>query len=148
MRIKTSMEKNLSSSKGLVACEEALQRLIENRPHVAEHVGLKLSKITAGVVSVEAGFDRGYLKKSRKQHLPILAKINDCRIASHDTARQYADGTARSLREKLAKSEIDLSTVRRQLDQVLAQNLQLWERIRTLELMEATSKNIRFHSNI
>lgn len=48
--------------KGLAACEIALERLLEGRAIVPAHVGLNFSKITAGIVSHEAGFDRGYLK--------------------------------------------------------------------------------------
>lgn len=66
-------------SKGLGACEEALQRLLAGKPVVSEHVGLDLSKLTASIVSLEAGFDRGYLKKSRKTHLPLLAQIEAVR---------------------------------------------------------------------
>ena len=68
------------TSKGLGACDEALQRLLIGKPVVPEHVGLDLSKLTASIVSLEAGFDRGYLKRSRKSHLPIIAKIEACRV--------------------------------------------------------------------
>ena len=68
-----------NSSKGLAACSNALERLLEGRPIVPAHVGLDTSKITAGIVSYEAGFDRGYLKKSRRAHLPLLAKITASR---------------------------------------------------------------------
>lgn len=47
---------------GLRACEEALTRLMKGEPVVSKHVGLSLKKITASIVSLEAGFDRGYLK--------------------------------------------------------------------------------------
>ncbi|SFP19592.1 hypothetical protein [Pseudomonas borbori] len=73
------MKSGDGAGKGLGACEEALQRLLVEKPVVPEHVGLDLSKLTASIVSLEAGFDRGYLKKSRKAHLPILAKIEACR---------------------------------------------------------------------
>ncbi|MGP5285049.1 hypothetical protein ACTXNJ_28235, partial [Pseudomonas helleri] len=75
--------KSENTSKGLVACEEALQRLLDGVPIVSQHVKLDISKLTASIVSFEAGFDRGYLKKNRKQHLPILAKINASRSAAN-----------------------------------------------------------------
>lgn len=53
-------------SKGIGACEEALQRLLDGEPFVSAHVGLDLSKLTASIVSLEAGFDRGYLKNLAK----------------------------------------------------------------------------------
>lgn len=55
--------KSENTSKGLVACEEALQRLLDGVPIVSQHVKLDISKLTASIVSFEAGFDRGYLKK-------------------------------------------------------------------------------------
>lgn len=80
------MNAGKSMSGGLLACEEALQRLLDGKPVVPEHVGLELSKITASIVSLEAGFDRGYLKKSRKAHLPILAKIEASRAEANKSS--------------------------------------------------------------
>jgi hypothetical protein len=77
------MRSNKVVGRGLLECEEALQRLLEGRPVVAEHVGLSRSKITASIVSFEAGFDRGYLKKSRNAHLPILARIEAFRAEAN-----------------------------------------------------------------
>lgn len=71
-----------STGKGLDACEAALQRLLNGKPIRPEHVGLELSKLTAGVVSFEAGFDRGYLKKARQSHQAIIAKIEAYRLKS------------------------------------------------------------------
>ena len=40
-------------SKGVGACQEALQRLLDGKPFMPEHVGLDLSKLTASIVSHE-----------------------------------------------------------------------------------------------
>ncbi|MNG11693.1 hypothetical protein D3C84_952480 [compost metagenome] len=120
---------------GVVACEVAFQRLIDGAPVVAQHVGIDPSKVTAGIVSVEAGFDRGYLKKSRKYHQPLIAKIEAYRadslsrnkIGSHNL--QYI----KRAQSKLASLEAELKIAVEQRDIVLAQNLQLYERIRDLE---------------
>lgn len=128
------MKSSKSLSKGLCACEEALERLRDGKPVLPEHVGLNLSKLTAGIVSVEAGFDRGYLKKSRKAHLPILAQIEACRTAASKSFGSSNGKSIKRLEGKLMLLEKELAMVSYQRDRVLTQNLQLWERLRSLEL--------------
>lgn len=125
--------KSLRVNKGLITCEEALQRLLEGKPVVSEHVGLDLSKLTASLVSLEAGFDRGYLKKSRKSHLPLLAKIEAFRVKARKDSSSSNTKRNERLEGKLAFLEKELEMVRAQRDRVLSQNLQLWERVRKLE---------------
>jgi hypothetical protein len=132
-----------SMNSGLIACEGALQRLVDGKPVVSAHVGLDLSKITASVVSLEAGFDRGYLKKSRKAHLPLLAKIEGFRA-------EAIRGSGSSSAKKIARLEDKLSLLEHELvmaqvlrDKVLIQNLQLWERVRELELAARQNKSIK-----
>lgn len=133
-------------SKGLIACEEALQRLLDGKPFVPEHVGLDLSKLTASIVSLEAGFDRGYLKKSRTAHLPILAKIEASRA---ETTKSSGSSNAKKimlLQDKLVLLESELEMVRAQRDRVLTQNLQLWGRVRGLEHVTRQNKSkVRLH---
>lgn len=119
---------------GLRACEEALTRLMKGEPVVSEHVGLSLKKITASIVSLEAGFDRGYLKKSRRLHLPILAKIEACR---NDESKRHGEASVNKSQHDIKRAkdlERKLALAEAQRDLVLTQNLQLWERIRVLEL--------------
>lgn len=141
------MNAGKSMSGGLLACEEALQRLLDGKPVVPEHVGLELSKITASIVSLEAGFDRGYLKKSRKAHLPILAKIEASRAEANKSSGSSSSKKVERLEDKLVLLEKELAMVRAQRDRVLTQNLQLWERVRELELAERQNKSlqIRLH---
>lgn len=126
-------------SVGVLSCLHALQRLIDGNPIVAQHVGLPHSKITAGVVSVEAGFDRGYLKKSRPAHLPILAKIEAARTSSVSSSISSTSSDVKRLKGKLRLLEDELATVLAQRDKVLTQNIQLWERIRELEFAHRNS---------
>ncbi|WP_374439253.1 hypothetical protein [Pseudomonas panipatensis] len=120
-------------SKGLVVCEEALQRLLDGKPFVPEHVGLDLSKLTASIVSLEAGFDRGYLKKSRKAHLPIIAKIEAFRAEANKMPGSSSGESIKRLKNRLVLLEKELAMVSLQRDRVLTQNLQLWARVRELE---------------
>ncbi|WP_225603659.1 hypothetical protein [Pseudomonas sp. PDM09] len=136
---------NLSA--GLIACEEALQRLVDGKPVMPVHIGLNLSRLTASIVSLEAGFDRGYLKRSRKAHLPLLARIVALRAeCNKGSGSSDAKGMV-DLERKLALSEKELVMVRTQRDRVLTENIQLWERLRELELAERQSKNlpVRLH---
>jgi hypothetical protein len=137
------MKSGSNASKGLVACEEALQRLLDGKPVVSEHVRLDLSKLTASIVSLEAGFDRGYLKKARKTHLPLLARIEACRAETNKSFSLSNAKTVERLKYKLALSEKELAMARAQCDRVLTQNLQLWERVRELELAGIQSKSLQ-----
>lgn len=141
------MRSNKVVGRGLLECEEALQRLLEGRPVVAKHVGLSRSKITASIVSFEAGFDRGYLKKSRNAHLPILARIEAFRAEANRGGSHSNTKKIDSLEDKLDALATELATVRAQRDRVLTQNLQLWERVRELELAERQIKpfQVRLH---
>jgi len=135
-------------SKGLVACEEALQRLLDGRPNFPEHVSLDVSKITAGVVSYEAGFDRGYLKKSRKSHLPLLSRIEAIRAGSNGVGLSAGAQKVKFLLNKISALEKEISVICAQRDRVLTQNLQLWERVRDLErktLNKSSSQVRRLH---
>ncbi|MGY8832340.1 MAG: hypothetical protein ACKVIS_22925 [Pseudomonadales bacterium] len=134
-------------SKGVGACEEALQRLLEGKSFVPEHVGLDLSKLTASIVSLEAGFDRGYLKKSRKAHLPILAKIEACRAGASKGYCSSNGKNTKRLEDKVGRLEKELAMTSSQRDRVLTQNIQLWARVRELELVEhqTKSRQVRLH---
>ena len=141
------MKSGDGAGKGLGACEEALQRLLVGNPFVSEHVGLDLSKLTASIVSHEAGFDRGYLKKSRKTHLPLLAKIEACRAEANKGSGSSNGKNIKRLEDKVDLLEKELAMVSSQRDRVLTQNLQLWARVRELELAERQNKSrrVRLH---
>jgi hypothetical protein len=126
------MKSGDGTSKGLGACEEALQRLLIGRPVVPEHVRLDLSKLTASIVSLEAGFDRGYLKRSRKAHLPLLAQIEAARAEACKGTGSSSGKQIRQMESRLAALEKTLSIAQMQRDNVLAQNLKLWQRVREL----------------
>lgn len=117
---------------GVAACEDAFERLKEGRPRISEHVGLAPSKITSGIVSVEAGFDRGYLKKARIQHQELIAKIESYRSEGSSRSGAQLEAMKRAL-EKTEWAINEVEIARGRLYQVLIQNLQLVERVRVLE---------------
>lgn len=135
------MKSGDGAGKGLGACEEALQRLLVGNPFVSEHVGLDLSKLTASIVSHEAGFDRGYLKKSRRVHLPILAKIEACRAEANKGSGTLSVKSIKRLEDKIGLLEKELAMFSAQRDRVLTQNLQLWSRVKELELAQHQNKS-------
>lgn len=116
---------------GLEACELALDRLIAGAPEKPEHVGVQASEITCSLVSVEAGHNKGYLKRSREHHKPIIARI--------DALRQ-SRSSGESLREKAVKAEKKAVGYKEKYERandmlglMLTENLRLLERIRELE---------------
>ena len=114
---------------------------------VIEHIGIAKSKITAGIVSVEAGFDRGYLKKARSAHAPLISMIEAFRkesVGGNDSGRLQV----RRARDKAEKAASELDQVREQLYRVLSQNVQLVERVRSLEAsLRKAQKITKFPSN-
>ncbi|MQT43613.1 MULTISPECIES: hypothetical protein [unclassified Pseudomonas] len=135
------MKSRDGTSKGVSTCEEALQRLLVGKPVVPEHVGLDLSKLTASIVSLEAGFDRGYLKKSRKAHLPLLAQIEAVRAGANKGTGSLSSRQIRQMESQLAALEKTLSIAQIQRDNVLAQNMKLWQRVIDLERSMAYSRS-------
>lgn len=136
-----------SSKSGLDQCVDAFERLKAGQPRVIEHMGIAKSKITAGIVSVEAGFDRGYLKKARPSHAPLISMIEAFRkesAGSNDSGRLLV----RRAKDKAEKAVSELDEVREQLYRVLSQNIQLVERVRSLEAMlQKAQKVTKFPRN-
>lgn len=131
------------TGKGLSACEEALQRLLDGKPFVPEHVGLDLAKLTASIVSLEAGFDRGYLKKSRKAHLPLLAQIEAVRAEASKGTSSSNGKQLRQMESQLTALKQELSIAQLQRDNALTQNMKLWERVRELERSMIDSRSAK-----
>jgi hypothetical protein len=121
-----------SQVSGLDKCVAAFGRLKEEQPLVDAHRGLSPTKITAGVVSVEAGFDRGYLKKSRGIHRPLLDEISAYRDIHVGTGTSGAEELRRA-NDRAATADSKLVTAEQRLNRVLTQNLQLVERVKELE---------------
>jgi hypothetical protein len=126
---------------GVDKCREGFERIKSGVPRVAAHVGLDPTKVTAGVVSVEGGFDRGYLKKDRLSHQALIAEIEAYR-KSHGTASSSKALQIKRANDKAANAIADLEIARSQLYQVMTQNVQLVERVRHLEDL------LKSHSNV
>ena len=122
----------MSKFKGVKACEDALSRLIDGNPESSEFVGVPESEITAAMVSIEAGFDKGYLKKSRDQHKPLIARIAALKnnLSKSDSVN---DTNLKKAKKATEKAKAEKIIAKQMLDKVLTQNLMLVERIKELE---------------
>lgn len=92
---------------GLKKCLDALERIKNNTPNLSQYADLPRNKVTAAVVSQEAGFDGGYLKKSRPQHQEILSLIASYRYSN--------SGSTLSVREKIKREEHKTESLRARL---------------------------------
>lgn len=117
---------------GLNRCEEGLERLLSGQPHLADHVGVKRGDITPAMVSIEAGFDKGYLKRSRESHMPLIARIDALKSESRDSSSATKEKLEKA-KQKAEKRRMQVEQLNEVMDKVLTQNLMLVERVRELE---------------
>lgn len=131
----------MASGEGIIECEKAFERLLDRKPNVAKHVGLESEKITASVVSVEAGFDAGYLKKSRKPHQALIARIeaNKGEVQSTEVVHREALRRSKAKNQTMTAEMLEMKADR---DRVLSEHLTLVERILELE------KELKKHQNV
>lgn len=130
----------MTNKKGIQLCEEALERLLSGHPQIKEHMDISPTRITAGIVSVEAGFDRGYLKRSRKQHMPIIARIESLKTENRDPTSAYIE-KSRKAKILADQAKQESSDAKEMLHAVLTQNLQLVDRVRELEELLAKKES-------
>ncbi|WP_460044416.1 hypothetical protein [Pseudomonas sp. S2_H01] len=126
---------------GVEACTAAFERLKSGTPKVDAHIGLPPSRVTPAVVSFEAGFDRGYLKKSRLPHRNLILEIEAYRNGAKAKAPKFANDLKIAQKKYKDQSKaVDEMTLL--VQNVVAQNLQLVERVRLLE------QQLLAHSNV
>lgn len=113
------------SDDGLVKCEAAFLRLKTDKD-------LDRHKITASLVSSEAGFDRGYLKKSRTHHFLLIGQIEAYRKSDAKTVDSVRVKYRRA-RSQIESLEKELEDCKATMYKVLTQNLQLVETVHRLE---------------
>lgn len=108
------------SKDGLIKCEEALDRLLNHCPVNSQFSAIKAHEITPAMTSVEAGFDKGYLKRSRPAHAEIIGKIDSVSKKKKLKPKRHK---GESVDEKYARQDAIMQTI-------LTQNLKLMMRIR------------------
>lgn len=117
---------------GLERCNEALERLLTNKSHNVDRIDINPQDITPAMVSIEAGFDKGYLKRSRESHKHIISRIDSLKLKPNQSRSVTKEKLERV--QKLANNRhAEIEQLRGVLDKVLTQNLMLVERVRELE---------------
>lgn len=122
----------LAKVNGVSACYEAFCRLKEKRPENEKFIGLSLDKITASVVSQEAGFDSGYLKKQRPVHQAIIAQIESFKKVQEGTTLSRAEIQRRE-RDRWQKYKGERDRLQVLLEQSLSRELLLATKVKQLE---------------
>jgi hypothetical protein len=117
---------------GLDMCVEAFERLKAGNPRVLKHVGLSRSKFTAGIISYESGQSRGYLKKGRERHKPLIKKIEDYAKGKSSLEEQLEQTKAKS-NKKLREEQKKISITEELFHQALSRELLLVAKIKELE---------------
>ncbi|MGV8268192.1 hypothetical protein ACV334_36805, partial [Pseudomonas aeruginosa] len=72
-------------------------------------------------VSHEAGFDRGYLNKSRNTHLPLLAKIEACSFEAYRGCGSSSGTSIQRIADQVLILEDERAMVSSQRDRALTQ---------------------------
>ncbi|MFA0718750.1 hypothetical protein AB4622_22430 [Vibrio splendidus] len=116
---------------GLGACVEAFERLKVNMPNNTEFKGFQPEQITPSVVSQEAGFDKGYLKKSRTNHMPLIALIEEWR-RNGGSSLSNAEAIRRE-RDKASRYRAERDEANERYAEALGRELRLIKKIRELE---------------
>lgn len=124
---------------GLSSCIEAFERLKVDMPINDEFKGYQPEQISPSVVSQEAGFDKGYLKKSRPNHMPLIALIEDWR-KSGGTSLSKAEAIRRE-RDKALRYMQERDEANQRYALALGRELRLIKKIRELEL-ELKNSNV------
>ncbi|OOZ40314.1 hypothetical protein BOW53_08035 [Solemya pervernicosa gill symbiont] len=119
----------MAKTTGLHECEAALERLLKNTPHVGSHVGVTEVDITPAMVSVEAGYDKGYLKRSRYSHKPLIARIDSLKKSPRGGDRVKLKKAERKCKQLQAEQKMNGEL----MDRLFTQNLMLLQRVKELE---------------
>lgn len=113
-------------------CYEAFERLKVGKGTKDGCIGLAPELITPARVSIEAGHDAGYLKKSRKQHTGLISAILAYQHENTSTTLSKAETKRRSV-QRISRIETELKLTKKRLEDSLARELKLVAKIRELE---------------
>lgn len=108
---------------GLIECEKALDRLINNSALNSRFSSINTEDITPAMVSVEAGFDKGYLKRSRVSHENIIRKIDNLSNKKKKKNREHRN---KSIDDRI-------STQKEIMQIIMTQNLKLMRKVQEYE---------------
>lgn len=125
----------MSTTKILI-CKEAFERLKAGKPNNSHYIG---KRITASLVSKEAGFSAGYLKASNKHHKLLIEEIN----SFHEMkANKIQSPNLKSLKSRLRKEKENAKKYKKQRDDALEREFNLYIQIDSLTQKLAHYENI------
>jgi len=113
-------------------CYEAFERLKVGKGTKDGCIGLASELITPARVSIEAGHDAGYLKKSRRQHIGLISAILAYQHENTSTTLSKAEIKRRS-DQRVIKLTAELKLTKERLEDSLARELKLVAKLRELE---------------
>ena len=133
-----------NSKDNLLLCDQAFERLVAGKPQRLLITDYKIYRITAAVVSKEAGFDAGYLKKSRVNHRPILLEISQ--FKAHQQTRTGSEQKQMlDLSDQLRDEKNLVNDFETLYEEALARELVLVAKLAELEsqIRKLESNNLR-----
>ena len=119
---------------GVAQCYDAFARLKDNCPRNEKFTGLPHDKITAAIVSQEAGFDSGYLKRSRPAHQAILALIDSFKKEKLSTTLSKSEIQKRE-RNVARRYKDECDRLQLLLEESLSRELLLAAKLKQLETL-------------
>ena len=124
--------------------KEALQRLVNNKPTLAEFKTYGFT-INNDTVALEAGRKRGSIKPSRHT---MLALIDAIQLAEEDRKKNQKNPTEIKI-DKIGKMEADIETLRMKYQASLNREAMLVKQLRKLEEdIDKKSNVTQFTTNI
>ena len=138
----------MTADRGVEACYLAFERLKNGNPQNDKFMHISPEKITASIVSQEAGFDSGYLKRNRHNHQGIIALIDDYKKQLKSSTLSKYEEVKRE-KQKAAKYKERLIEVEELLEKSLSREMLLVFKLAEMEsLLESTLNRIpRQHAN-
>lgn len=128
---------------GINACYDALERLKNGKPFNQKFIGITPDKITASIVSQEAGYDSGYLKRGRTSHQAIMAMIDSTKAhAKNDTSTLSKAEIMRREKHKSDKLKAALEKTQQLLEESLSREVLLTHKLKELERRLINKPNV------
>ncbi|WP_172380280.1 hypothetical protein [Vibrio sp. Vb339] len=133
----------MTDKTGIKACYDALERLKNGEPLNEKFIGLTLDRITASVVSQEAGYDSGYLKRARINHQAIIAMIDSTKACAQNNISTLSKSEIiRREKKRSDKLRVELERTRQLLEESLSREVLLAHKLVELERRLLTEFNM------
>lgn len=120
------------ANKGIARCVEAFERIKNNEPTVLRFKDIPAKDITPSIVSQEAGFSSGYLKRNRESHAPLITLIDDFASKGNSSSLSANEALKRAENKRKNEKTEKLEALKLR-DQALARELILVKKLREVE---------------